>query len=110
MLGHHRTHLGRLVGRRADLERLDTGLELGNQRVGSLLAHGDGDRDRHAALARRTVACAHQRVGGLFHVGVGHDHHVVLGAAQRLHALSVGGAARIDIFGDRRGADESSLP
>ena len=47
------------------------------------------DRDRHAALAGRAVGGADQRVDGLVEVGVGHHHHVVLGAAQRLHALAV---------------------
>jgi hypothetical protein len=40
MLGHHRAHLGGLVGGGPDLERLDTGLELGDQRVGSFSPTG----------------------------------------------------------------------
>ena len=106
-LGDHGTHLGGIVGGRADLQRLDAGLEFFHQRIGGLFAHGDRDRDCHAALAGGAIARAHQRVGCLVHVGVGHDHHVVLGAAQGLHALAVGGAARIDIFGDRGGADKA---
>ena len=32
---------------------------------------------------------------------------MVLGAAEALHALTLGGAARVDVFRDRRGADEA---
>jgi hypothetical protein len=46
-------------------------------------------RDGHAALAGRAVAGADRGVGGQLHVGVGQHDHVVLGAAQRLHALAV---------------------
>ncbi len=78
-----------------------------HQFVGCPLADRHRDRDRHAALARRAVARADQRVDRLVHVGVGHHHHVVLGAAEALHALSRRRAARIDIFGDRGRADEA---
>ena len=43
----------------------------------------------------------------MVHVGVGHHHHVVLGAAEALHALARRRAARIDVLGDRRRADEA---
>ncbi len=36
-----------------------------------------------------------------------HDDHVVLGAAETLHALAVRAAAPVDVFGDRRRADEA---
>mgnify|MGYP000173191747 CR=1 FL=1 len=51
---------------------------------------GDGNRNRHATLARRTKRRAHQRICGLVHIRVGHDHHVILRAAQRLDAFSCG--------------------
>ncbi len=41
------------------------------------------------------------------HVGVGHDDHVVLGAAKALGALSRLGRAHVDVLGDLRGADEA---
>ena len=91
----------------ADLEGLDAGDELFDQRVGGGLAHGDGDRDRHAALAGRTVAGADQRIDGLVEIGVGHDDHVVLGAAEALDAFAVRAAAAVDVLRDRRGADEA---
>jgi hypothetical protein len=47
------------------------------------------------------------RASVAWEVGVGHDDHVVLGAAQRLHALIVGSARVIDVLGDRGGADEA---
>ena len=83
------------------------GASASTELVGRLLADRDGDRDRHAALAGRAVAGAHQGVDGLVHVGVGHDDHVVLGAAERLDALTGRGAARVDVLGDRRRADEA---
>ena len=39
-------------------------------------------------FAGRAVAGADQRIDGLVHVGVGHDHHVVLRAAEALHAFT----------------------
>ncbi len=85
----------------------DRGRERLDQPVGRLLADRHRDRDRHAALAGRAVARAHQRVDGLVHVGVRHDDHVVLGAAQRLHALARRASPAVDVLGDRRRADEA---
>ncbi len=81
--------------------------ELCDQRISRRIAHDDGDGDRHATLARRAVAGTDQCIGGLFKIGIWHHDHVVLGAAQCLHALAAGGAARIDVFGNRRGANET---
>jgi len=39
-------------------------------------------------VRRRSQSRAHESVDRLVHVGIGHDDHVVLGAAQRLAALS----------------------
>ncbi len=70
------------------------------------LADGDGDGDGHAALAGGAVGGADEGVGGLVEVGVGHDDHVVLCAAEGLDALAVFGAGGVDVLGDGRGADE----
>ena len=51
--------------------------------------HRHRDRNRHATFARRAVSRADQGVDRLVHVGVRHDDHVVLGAAEALHAFSV---------------------
>jgi hypothetical protein len=91
----------------ADLQRLDARHELLDQPVGGILADRHRHRDRHAALARGAIARADQRVDGLVHVGVGHDHHVVLGAAEALHALAVAAQPRVDILRDRGRADEA---
>ena len=109
-LGDQRAHLGFAVGGRADLQSADARGERLDQPVGGLLADRNRNRDRHAALAGRAVAGAHQRVGRLVDVGVGHDDHVVLGAAERLDALPVSGAGPVDIFGDRGRADEATPP
>ena len=52
------------------------------------IADEHGHRDRHAALAGRAVSRADQRVDCLFEIGIRHHHHVILGAAERLHALA----------------------
>ena len=59
-----------------------------DERVGGV-ADRDDRRDRHAPLAGRAVARRDRGVGGQVDVGVGQDDHVVLGAAERLHALAV---------------------
>ena len=71
------------------------------------VADCDRDGDRHAALAGRAVAGADQRVGGLVEIRVGHHDEMVLRAAERLHALAVLRAVRVDVLGDRRRADEA---
>jgi hypothetical protein len=81
-------------------------IQLRHDLVGHV-AHQHRHRDRHAALAGRAVARADQRVDRLVDVGVGHHHHVVLRAAQGLHALAVARAGLVDVVGDRRGADEA---
>ena len=92
--GDQRAEIGRGIGRGADLQALDARDQLVHQPVGGVLADRHGDRDRHAALAGRAVAGADQGVDGLVHVGVGHDDHVVLGAAEALHALAVAAQPR----------------
>ena len=74
-------------------------------RVGGA-ADGDGGGDRHAPLAGRAERRRGEVVGGEVDVGVGQDDGVVLGAAERLHALAGGRAALVDVAGDRRRADE----
>ena len=64
-------------------------------------------RHRHAPLAGRPVGRAHRGVGGQVEVGVGEHDHVVLGAAERLHPLPVGGARLVDVARHRGGADEA---
>ncbi len=102
-----RTHLRFGIGAGTDLQAADLRLQLLDQGVGGLLSHRHRDRDRHAALAGGAVGGAHQRIHRLIHVGVGHDDHVVLGAAQRLAALAVEGGGLIDVAGDRGRADEA---
>ena len=45
-------------------------------------------------------------VGGQVEVGIRRDHSVVLGAAEGLDTLVVGGAGGVDVLRDRGGADE----
>ena len=77
-----------------------------DERVGDV-ADCDRDRDRHAALARRAVAGADERVDGLVEIRVGHHDEMVLRAAERLDALAVLRAVRVDVLGDRSRADEA---
>jgi hypothetical protein len=89
-----------------DLQRLRALGELRDDAVGGL-ADQHCDADRHAALAGRAVRRADQRIDGLVEVGVGHHDHVVLRAAERLHALAVARAGLVDVLRDRRRADEA---
>ena len=97
--GDKRTHFGVALHAVLDHQRLDARSQALDHLVGHV-AHCHRHRDGHAALAGRAVGRAHQGVGDLVEVGVGHDHHVVLGAAQRLHALATAGAFGVDVFGD----------
>ena len=101
-----RTHLRFRIKTVADLHRRDAFLNLWQQLVGGV-ADGDEDRNRHAAFAGRAEAAADGRVGSEVHVGVGQDHHVVLRAAEGLHALAMLRRVFVDVAGDRRAADEA---
>lgn len=89
----------------ADGDLLGPLLDLGDQFVADR-ADGDDGGDGHAAFARRAVRGGDGGVGGGVEVGVGQDQHVVLGAAEGLDALAVGGGGGVDVAGDRGGADE----
>ena len=104
--GNQRAHF-RIEAAGTDLEGRDFRRKRLDQGIGSRVAHAHRHRDRHAAFAGRPVARAEQCRHHTADVGIGHDHHVILRAAQRLHALAVGAAARVDIFGDVRGAHEA---
>ena len=106
-LGDQRAVIGGIVGGGADLQRFNTGNELFHQTVGGVFTDRNGNRDRHAAFASRTVASADQRIDGLVHVGIRHDEEMVLRTAEALHALAVRAAAAIDVLGNRRGADKA---
>jgi len=58
------------------------------------------------ALACGAVRGRDQGVGRQVEVGVGQHHRVVLGPAQRLHALPVRGPGGVDVAGHRGRADE----
>ena len=81
--------------------------EFFDQGIGEPIAHGDRDRDRHAALTGRTIGGSYQCLGGSVEVCIRHHHHVILGAAQRLHALVIGNAARLDVARDRGRSHET---
>eukprot|EP01022_Parablepharisma_sp_SALTPOND_P021543 TRINITY_DN427_c0_g3_i1.p1 TRINITY_DN427_c0_g3~~TRINITY_DN427_c0_g3_i1.p1 ORF type:complete len:877 (-),score=398.28 TRINITY_DN427_c0_g3_i1:14792-17422(-) len=103
---HHRAHLGSGVHAFVDLQVAGAVGQGRHQGIAGA-AHRHRHRDRHAALAGRAEGCTHQGIHGQLHVGIGHHHHVVLGAAQGLHALALGRATGIDVFGNRGRADEA---
>ena len=107
LAGHQRAHVRVAVVPRADAQVLHHRLEFRDQGIRGRIAHAHGHRNRHAALARGPVAGAQQSVRGLVQVRIGHHHHVVLGAAQRLHALAIGRSTRVDVLSNRRGAHEA---
>ena len=105
--GDDRAHLDTRLVILADLQRPHLWRQLRHKAVRRLVANRQHRRDRHAALAGRAIGRAHRRVDSLVHIGVGHDDHVVLRPAQRLHPLAVRTATRIDILADRRRADKA---
>ena len=96
-----------VVGAGADFETGDLLFQLADDSVGGFVADADGNRDCHAAFATGAKGCAHQGADRVVDVGIGHDDRVILRAAQCLHAFAVVGAGRVDVLGDRRGADEA---
>ena len=106
LAGDERPHLGRRVGAGTDDELVEAEAHRVDERVADV-ADRDDHAHRHAPLAGRAVGRAHRRVGGQVEVGVGQHDHVVLGAAERLHALAVGGARLVHVARHRRGAHEA---
>ena len=104
--GHDGAHLGGEVGAVQHLQRLGAFQQLGHDLVGHI-AHQHRHTDRHTTFTRRAVARTDQRVHHLVDVGIGHDHHVVLRAAQRLHTFAVARTSLVDVVGNGRGADEA---
>ena len=70
-------------------------------------AHGDRHGDGQAALSGAGEGAVADDLGGVVEVGVGQHDGMVLGSALALHALAVGGGARIDVLRHRGGADET---
>ena len=67
----------------------------------------NGDADGETALTGASEGGVGDDFGGLLGVGIGKNDDVILGAALALYALAAGGAASIDVFGYRRGADKA---
>ena len=105
--GHQRTHVHAGRGAGADLHFGNLDLQARDHGVGCGVAHRHHQRNRHATFAARTIGCAHQGAHGVADVGIGHQHRVVFGAAQRLHPLAVGATGGVNVFGNRRGAHKT---
>ena len=101
-----RAHLGRGIEAVPDLHVGEALLDRADERVGCI-ADSDDDRDGHAALSGGAVAGADGRVCGHVDVGIGEHDHVVLGAAERLHALPGLRARLVHVARDRGRADEA---
>ena len=99
--GHQRPHVIAVVRARADLHLGDLDLERLHDFVGRVITNGHHQRNRHAAFTTGAIGCAHQRVDGVGNVGIGHDDGMVLGPAQRLHALAMFATFGVDVFGNR---------
>ena len=105
-LGHDRAHLGGQIHAVQHFKGLGARQQFGHQSFGHV-AHQYSHTDGHTAFASGTVSGTNQGVDGLVDIGIGHHHHVVLGAAQCLHAFAVVGAGFIDVIGNGRGADKT---
>src|SRR5215469_8001274 len=109
LAGHDWAHFHARVHAIADTQRLGSLREPGSDPVRDI-THQDGDTDRHATLAGRSVGRTDQSVHRLVQVGVRHDDQVILCAAECLHALAQLRAARVEASGDRGRADEAQGP
>ena len=76
-----------------------------DERIGDGLDRDD-NRDRHAALTRRTKSRVDRRVRHEVEVGVGQNEHVVLCSTECLDALAVLGAGLVHVLSDGRRPDE----
>ena len=81
-------------------------MQAGDERVGHAADRHD-HRHGHAALAGRSIGGADGRIRREIDVGVGEHHHVVLRAAECLHALPAARAGLVHVARDGRGADEA---
>src|SRR4029079_3918242 len=88
-LGHKRPVVSLWIAGRANLEAFDAWDEFFDQNVGRLFADRNGDRNRHATLAGRAVACTDKSVDGLIYIGVRHHNHMVFRAAETLDTFAV---------------------
>src|SRR5207245_11256166 len=102
----HRAHLNASVEAIADANR-GSGLRDGIAESFLRFADGDGNGNRQAALTRAAKRTVADDLGRQLHVRVGQNDYVILRPALALHALAAGRGARIDVFGDRRGADKA---
>ena len=107
LTGHQGAHVLIIGIARTDTQCFDHRLEFGYQLLSGGIADADCDRNGHAALPGRAVAGTQQCIGGLVHVGIRHDHHMVLATAESLHTLACSASTGIDVFSNRCGADET---
>ena len=107
-----------LLGRRADLWAVrglrvvpGAGANLGKL-AGQLvdpglgIAHKHRHADGHATLPCRPAGRPHQAADHLLLIGIGHDHHMVLGAGKALRALHVVGGSAVHVLPHRHRAHE----
>ena len=70
------------------------------------VADGHGGRTGHAAFAGATEGRLDEAGGRIADVRIGHDENEIFRAAGGLDAFAVGGAGFVNVFRDRRRADE----
>ena len=102
----NRTHFGVQVHAVPDLQAACPLGQPGDEFVSDITdqnRHADG----HATFAGTAVTRANERIHGFVQIGIGHNHHVVLGAAESLNALAVAGAFFVDQIGNRSRADKT---
>ncbi len=78
------------------------------QAVSGAFAYWDSNRNRHAAFASGAKTGPDDGVGGLVHIGVRHDDHVVFCATKALRAFAVGCGAAVDVLRNRGRANEGN--
>ena len=109
-IGNHRAHFVLFFAAhtsRPDFQRFHQRLQTCNQLIRRFIAYRDHDRQRHAALARRTKRPAHNRIHRGIQIRIRHHNRVVFRCAKGLHAFAVGAGSFVDIFGNTGRAHEA---
>src|SRR5581483_8902994 len=93
----HRTHVDGLIQPVSDAQR---GGCMSDRIAEPLLSvtYSHGHRDGETTLPGASEGAVRNDFRRCFAIGVGHDHHVIFGAALALHALAARRTARVNIL------------
>ncbi len=96
--GHEWTHLRVRVRANTDRQSRHSRLDAFDQLVATT-AHRHEDRRGHTPFTGRAITGAHRGFGGVAHVRVRQDHHMILRATKCLHPLAFVSSGLVDVTG-----------